>query len=137
MGVSVSELRENNKAFAFYFSASWCPPCHAFTPKLVEFYNNTRDTDLEIIFVGFDRDQDGHNAYFEKMPCKAVPYEGDKRQELAEEFEVSGIPHLAITDCNGKILSTGGVGEVKQCTSGGASPESKQALANKWVAQAN
>ena len=30
---------KNSKVVCLYFSASWCPPCKAFTPMLEEFYN--------------------------------------------------------------------------------------------------
>ena len=35
--VSVDALA--GKTIGIYFSAHWCPPCQAFTPKLVDFHN--------------------------------------------------------------------------------------------------
>ena len=47
------------KYFAVYYSASWCAPCKAFTPKLVEFYNRIKpaNPNFELIFVSRDRDE--------------------------------------------------------------------------------
>ena len=40
------------KYVGVYFSASWCPPCKRFTPKLVEAYtNHLKGKNLEIVFV--------------------------------------------------------------------------------------
>lgn len=40
------------KFVGVYFSASWCPPCQRFTPKLVEAYTSSlKDKNLEIVFV--------------------------------------------------------------------------------------
>lgn len=42
--------RLRSKRFTIlYFSASWCAPCHRFTPILAELYAEQKD-DLEIIF---------------------------------------------------------------------------------------
>ena len=47
------EMAAEPNYYAFYFSAHWCPPCRAFTPKLVEFYNaqEGKKKNFEIIFV--------------------------------------------------------------------------------------
>jgi thiol-disulfide isomerase/thioredoxin len=40
------------KYVGVYFSASWCPPCQRFTPKLVDAYtSNLKGKNLEIVFV--------------------------------------------------------------------------------------
>jgi thiol-disulfide isomerase/thioredoxin len=40
------------KYVGVYFSASWCPPCQRFTPKLVEAYTDSlKGKNLEIVFV--------------------------------------------------------------------------------------
>jgi len=137
----VENTRDNATAFAFYFSASWCPPCRSFTPMLAEFYNNTRDTGLEIIFVGLDQDQQSHDNYFAKMPWKAIPWYGDDsdkedpRETLTGEFKIRGIPHLAVTDRDGKIVESGAVAKVRDLMSKNPSPTQMQELASEWVAK--
>lgn len=135
----VGDIRDNATAFAWYFSASWCGPCRRFTPKLIEFYKNTRGTGLEIVFVGLDRDEASHDKYFAKMPWKAIPWYGEEsdkeelRENLAQEFRTSGIPQLTITDRDGKIIDNKGVGAVLGLMNQGASPEQMKELASKWV----
>lgn len=137
----VGDIRDNATAFAFYFSASWCPPCRSFTPMLQELYNNTRDSGLEIIFVGLDQDEASHNKYFAKMPWKAIPWYGDDsdkedpRQTLTKEFRIRGIPHLAVTDRTGKIVESQGVRAVRGLMSKNPTPAQMQEFAAKWVSK--
>jgi nucleoredoxin len=44
----------------------WCPPCKAFTPLLIDFYNeiNMDEKQLEIIFVSHDKKEDEFKGYF-------------------------------------------------------------------------
>ena len=60
-----------------YFSAHWCPPCRGFTPTLAEFYNKlkaARPGELEIVFVSFDRDEEGFKDYYGSMPWLSVDF---------------------------------------------------------------
>uniref|UniRef100_A0A0D9VV44 protein-disulfide reductase n=1 Tax=Leersia perrieri TaxID=77586 RepID=A0A0D9VV44_9ORYZ len=84
---------------AIYFSASWCPPCRQFTPKLIEAYNElvSQGKSFEVVFVSSDKDIESFNAYFAKMPWLAVPFlDSERIANLKKRFKVRGIPHLVI-----------------------------------------
>ncbi|VAH36746.1 unnamed protein product [Triticum turgidum subsp. durum] len=98
---------------AIYFSASWCPPCQRFTPKLIEAYKEltSNGKSFEVIFVSGDQDEEAFNAYFAKMPWLAVPFsDSEGRKSLDERFDVNGIPHLVFLDAKtGEVLTDEGV----------------------------
>ncbi len=98
----------NVKYFAFYYSASWCPPCRAFTPKLVDFYNSFKPQhpDFEVIFVNHDNTADDMLAYMksEAMSWPAARFE-DIDGSNANQYCGEGIPDLVLVDSNGRILS--------------------------------
>lgn len=93
------------KYFAFYFSASWCPPCRQFTPKLVDFYTRVKKDhpEFELIFVSSDRSKDATKDYMVnyKMPWPA--FEQGKHKNLVSSYG-GGIPCLVVTDADGKKL---------------------------------
>ena len=47
------------QAVCIFFAASWCYPCKAFLPKLIEFYQdvNIEDKKLEIIYASSDKSE--------------------------------------------------------------------------------
>lgn len=105
--ISVDTLG-TKKLVAVYFSASWCPPCRAFTPQLVKFYKNVAaKSNLEIIFVSSDKNEKAMQDYMKKykMPWLAVPFKDPLRAKLKKDFGVSGIPTLIVLDSNGRIVS--------------------------------
>ncbi|HEX8309741.1 MAG TPA: thioredoxin-like domain-containing protein [Chthoniobacteraceae bacterium] len=57
------------KYFAFYYSASWCPPCRAFTPDLVKFYKRRKRTNpnFELVFVSNDRSAEDNGCLHERV----------------------------------------------------------------------
>jgi nucleoredoxin len=105
------------KKIGIYFSASWCPPCRAFTPQLVAAYNQLQaeGKPFEIVFVSHDTDEAGMKGYMKShdMPWLAVPF-GDKPiAALKKKFSVAGIPTLVVVDAAGKTLSAQARGDVK------------------------
>eukprot|EP00331_Platyophrya_macrostoma_P004980 CAMPEP_0176420078 /NCGR_PEP_ID=MMETSP0127-20121128/8405_1 /TAXON_ID=938130 /ORGANISM="Platyophrya macrostoma, Strain WH" /LENGTH=149 /DNA_ID=CAMNT_0017800631 /DNA_START=44 /DNA_END=493 /DNA_ORIENTATION=- len=109
----------DTKIKALYFSASWCPPCHKFTPFLATLYNevNKKNKELEIIFVSFDKKKSEFESYYKKMPWLAIPFEDkDTIKKLSSKYSVQGIPTLLILDNNGEVLVEDGYLELAQST---------------------
>jgi nucleoredoxin len=49
---------------ALYFSASWCPPCKTFSPRLIDFYlAAAKDNGLEIVYVSSDKTVESFETY--------------------------------------------------------------------------
>lgn len=73
-----SSFEGSGRVLGLYFSAHWCPPCRAFTPQLVQWYNKFKDGsnggNFDIIFLSSDKDVNGFDEYFKEMPWFAVPY---------------------------------------------------------------
>lgn len=100
----------NVKFWAFYYSASWCPPCRAFTPQLVDFYNSFKKShpNFELIFVNDDYSEDAMLAYMktDDMTWPAVRFSDIDNSRLdAKKYCGPGIPCLVLTDAEGKVLS--------------------------------
>ncbi|XP_077216083.1 putative nucleoredoxin 3 [Tasmannia lanceolata] len=84
----------DQKTTCLFFSANWCRPCKIFTPQLVQLYNNLRGTgrEIEIIFISFDRDENGFIEHFKCMPWLAAPFDVDLRRQLSNLYRVNHIP---------------------------------------------
>ena len=76
--VETSSFGKDGYVVGLYFSAHWCPPCRAFTPKLADWYNKLKGGEIgekfEIVFLSSDRDEKSFNEYFGEMPWHAVSY---------------------------------------------------------------
>ncbi len=118
-----SELK--NKLVGIYFSAHWCPPCRAFTPKLVEFRDACAKEGFEIVFVSFDKSKADMDKYMSetKMKWLAAPFGGQTANALRKEYDIHSIPTLLVLDKNGKVISNKAREEVMQ--------DGKKAL-EKW-----
>jgi len=93
------------KYFAFYRSASWCPPCRKFTPDLVDFYKKQkrRGTAFELVFVSSDRSEDLMAEYMNDYDMDWPAFQYGKNKNIVKR-NGTGIPNLIITDADGNKL---------------------------------
>jgi thiol-disulfide isomerase/thioredoxin len=94
------------KYYLFYYTASWCGPCHKFTPSLVEFYNKQKDANFELILLTSDSDEQAMEDYAAemKMPWPQIKLSKVDRFKKQFKYPGTGIPNLVLTDLEGKLI---------------------------------
>ncbi len=107
---SFKDFEKPTRYYLFYYTASWCGPCHRFTPSLVTFYNKHKpaNREFEVILVTSDSDEKAMEGYAvqAKMPWPQLKL--SKASKFKKEFKHpgTGIPNLVLTDLQGKLLKT-------------------------------
>jgi thiol-disulfide isomerase/thioredoxin len=97
-----------------YFSASYCPSCHEFSPKLKAAYKTLKKQGkkVEIIWPWLNKDPNDEKEYrdYRKgMPWLCTPFSNKTQtQELRDRFHVKLIPRLVILDKNRKVVNMDG-----------------------------
>ena len=112
-GEPISRETLQGKFVGLYFSASWCPPCRRFTPKLIAL-RNERTAQFEVVLVGSDRSKEEQQAYVADhgMPWPALPNNAEHANKLNDLFGVQSIPALIIVSPEGNVVSFRGRGDV-------------------------
>ncbi|MBE7464363.1 MAG: redoxin family protein [Planctomycetes bacterium] len=118
-GNPVDPATLKGKMVGLYFSAHWCPPCRAFTPKLVEF-RNANAAGFEIVFVSSDKSPADQKKYMTetKMQWPTIKLNGDTSKKLKQEHGIRGIPSLIILGPDGNVVTKDGRGDVMSNPSG-------------------
>jgi nucleoredoxin len=98
------------KYYVFYYTASWCPPCQAFTPSLVDFYEKNKNENFELVLITSDRDEDSMEGYAKdkKMPWPQLKQSKAASFKKSFDHGVNGIPSVIVCDLEGKIVSANG-----------------------------
>lgn len=94
------------KYYVFYYTASWCPPCRAFTPSLVKWYNDNKNANVEIVLITSDRDEKAMEGYAAEMNMPWPQLKLAKAKTFKGKFNhgVRGIPSVMVCDIEGKLL---------------------------------
>lgn len=90
-----------------YFSASWCPPCHRFTPHLVEVYHEIQQRwpgQVEVVLISSDETASDAEKYMldAGMPWLMLRYRTEAR--ALTQWAARGIPCLVAVARSGDAL---------------------------------
>lgn len=110
-GKDISVLSEvkKNKITIIDFWASWCGPCIAMMPELVQLYDEEKDKGLGIVGVSLDNDEANWKEAISTLNLKWTHVSDLKgwENEAARMYGVNAIPFTMVVAQDGTILSTG------------------------------
>lgn len=91
------------------FWASWCGPCRATMPKLIEFYNEYHDRGLDILGVSFDSKGDAWKKAINALhiPWSHISDLQGWNSVAAKLYNITSIPNTVLIAPDGKIVGKG------------------------------
>lgn len=98
--VSLSDLR--GKVVLIDFWATWCAPCRAYIPYLIEFHKKYQNEGLVILGISADNGE----ALRSFKTAQGIPYQilQDPTGEISSQYGVVGIPTTIIYNRAGKTV---------------------------------
>lgn len=109
-GVKDSTIRLSSlkgKVVLIDFWASWCAPCRASMPGIVQLYNKYKDQGFEVFGVSIDaKKRDWIKAIEQdKINYTQVNDKAGWYSKTAEKYGVNAIPNTFLVDKTGKIVA--------------------------------
>lgn len=102
--VNAMDIIQSHKVTIIDFWASWCAPCCAEMPNMVELYEKYSDKGLGILGVSLDQNMDDWKAAMNALDI-TWPSVIDTDGFVAEKFNVQYIPYTLIVSKEGEVLN--------------------------------
>lgn len=98
--ISLSQYR--GKVVVLNFWASWCPPCVAETPSLVNMQQELKSKGVVVLAVSEDEDEDAYHRFIKQYGMD-FPTVRDPNARVPQLYGTVKIPETYIIDRNGVL----------------------------------
>lgn len=107
-GSEIDVQKMNGKVVLLDFWASWCGPCIASLPEVIEVYQRHHPKGLEILGINLDQKREAMDAAIEKFQIPWRQYFDGRgwANRYAMEFGINAIPSMWLVDKRGILRST-------------------------------
>ncbi len=88
--------------------ATWCGPCRAETPYMIELYNHYKnDPRIQLVSISLDKNEKQWKAVVaeEKLAWAQYIVHDEFNCDLCKNYDINGIPRFLLFDKDGRILS--------------------------------
>ena len=105
-GDTISVLSVNGKYVLVDFWASWCGPCRAANPALLELYNDNNQKGFNIVGISLDNNAEKwiEGIAQDKLPWQQMSDLGGWQNEISTFYGIQFIPQNLLIDANGVIV---------------------------------
>ena len=102
----LSDYIGKSKYILLDFWASWCAPCIAEMPHLKYLYEQYKNKGLEIISISLDDSERAWQRGLDKIDAPWIHLNDLKgsKSEMANAYNIKGVPYILILDNNGTIV---------------------------------
>ena len=95
--------KHQGKVVYLDFWASWCKPCQESFPWMNSLLDKYPADKFTIITVNLDAETDAMHRFLGKVKADFDVYH-DPSGQIAEQFEIEGMPTSYLIDANGKVV---------------------------------
>jgi len=100
--IALKSVLAKNKVTIVNFWATWCPPCRAEIPELIEFVRKYRSEKVALLAVNIQEDPKTVKAFAENAGIN-FPILLDQSGKVAQDYRIYAIPTTFVIDGSGII----------------------------------